>query len=75
MPAALGIMMKDKDPAKIRRVMEVLLKMVKLDANALEKGYRGPQRRDELIVQATAAASWICSPSMTTRFRPAALAL
>ena len=41
MPAALGIMMKDKDPAKIRRVMEVLLKMVKLDANALEKAYRG----------------------------------
>ena len=41
MPAALGIMMKDKDPARIRRVMEALLKMVKLDANALEKAYRG----------------------------------
>jgi hypothetical protein len=32
---------EDKDPAKIRRVMEALLKMVKLDANALEKAYRG----------------------------------
>ena len=41
LPAALGIVMKDKDPAKIRRVTEVLLKMVKLDANAHENAYRG----------------------------------
>jgi hypothetical protein len=38
-PAALGIMMKD--PAKIRRVTEVLRAIVKLDANGHENANRG----------------------------------
>jgi predicted 3-demethylubiquinone-9 3-methyltransferase (glyoxalase superfamily) len=41
MPAALGIMMMDRNPAKNRRVTEALLAMVKLDANAHESAYRG----------------------------------
>jgi hypothetical protein len=40
-PAALGIMMKDKDPAQIRRVREALLAIVELDASAHESAYRG----------------------------------
>jgi hypothetical protein len=40
-PAALGIMMKDKDPAKIRRVTEALRAIVKLDANGHENANRG----------------------------------
>ncbi|QRM29473.1 VOC family protein [Microvirga sp. VF16] len=40
-PAALGAMMKDKDPAKSRRVMEAVLKMIKLDVKTLESAYRG----------------------------------
>ncbi|EIM29340.1 VOC family protein [Microvirga lotononidis] len=40
-PAALDAMMKDKDPAKVRRVMEAVLTMVKLDVRALENAYRG----------------------------------
>jgi predicted 3-demethylubiquinone-9 3-methyltransferase (glyoxalase superfamily) len=40
-PAVLGTMMKDKDPARVRRVMEAVLKMIKLDVNTLESAYRG----------------------------------
>jgi predicted 3-demethylubiquinone-9 3-methyltransferase (glyoxalase superfamily) len=40
-PAVLGEMLKDKDPAKVRRVTQSLLKMVKLDIEQLEKAYRG----------------------------------
>ncbi len=40
-PEALGIMTKDKDPAKVRRVMEAMQQMVKLDIDALEAAYRG----------------------------------
>ncbi len=40
-PEALGIMTKDKDPAKVRRVMEAMQQMVKLDVGALEAAYRG----------------------------------
>lgn len=40
-PAEIGTMMKDKDPAKVRRVMEAVLKMIKLDVSELEKAYRG----------------------------------
>ena len=39
-PAALEEMMRDKDPARSRRVTDTLLKMVKLDIAALEKAYR-----------------------------------
>lgn len=38
-PAALGVMMKDKDAAKVRRVTEAMLQMIKLDAGQLEKAY------------------------------------
>ena len=40
-PEALGIMTKDKDQAKVRRVMEAMQQMVKLDVGALEAAYRG----------------------------------
>jgi len=40
-PAALATMMKDEDPAKVRRVMEAVLTMIKLDVSALENAYRG----------------------------------
>ncbi len=40
-PEALGTMMKDEDPSKVRRVTEAMLQMVKLDAGALEAAYRG----------------------------------
>ena len=40
-PTVLGEMLHDKDPAKSRRVMEAMMKMVKLDIAELEKAYRG----------------------------------
>jgi predicted 3-demethylubiquinone-9 3-methyltransferase (glyoxalase superfamily) len=40
-PAALGQMLQDKDPARSRRVMEAMLKMVKLDIDALKRAYEG----------------------------------
>ena len=39
-PAALDAWMRDRDPARSRRVTDALLKMVKLDIAALEKAYR-----------------------------------
>ena len=38
-PTALGEMLHDKDPAKARRVMDAMLKMVKLDIAALRAAY------------------------------------
>jgi len=35
-PTILGGLMSDKDPAKSERVMEAMLKMVKLDINKLK---------------------------------------
>ncbi|MBJ6127957.1 VOC family protein [Microvirga splendida] len=40
-PAALGVMMKDEDNAKVRRVTQAMLQMVKLDTGLLEKAYAG----------------------------------
>ncbi len=40
-PEALGTMMKDEEPSKVRRVTEAMLQMVKLDVGALEAAYRG----------------------------------
>jgi predicted 3-demethylubiquinone-9 3-methyltransferase (glyoxalase superfamily) len=40
-PTVLGEMMKDKDRAKVRRVAEAMLKMVKLDIAGLKKAYDG----------------------------------
>jgi predicted 3-demethylubiquinone-9 3-methyltransferase (glyoxalase superfamily) len=40
-PRALGEMLSDKDPAKSARVMEAMLKMVKLDMATLKKAYDG----------------------------------
>ncbi|HEU6442796.1 MAG TPA: VOC family protein [Microvirga sp.] len=40
-PEALSRMMKDEDPAKVRRVTEAMLSMVKLDVRALEGAYLG----------------------------------
>jgi predicted 3-demethylubiquinone-9 3-methyltransferase (glyoxalase superfamily) len=39
-PAILDEMMRDKDPARSKRVTDAMLKMVKLDIAALEKAYR-----------------------------------
>ncbi|HYI79613.1 MAG TPA: VOC family protein [Thermoleophilaceae bacterium] len=39
-PAALGEMMRDADPARSKRVSDAFLKMVKLDIAALEDAYR-----------------------------------
>ena len=38
-PTVLGKMLQDKDPAKSKRVMEAMMKMIKLDISALEKAY------------------------------------
>ncbi len=40
-PEALSRMIKDEDTAKVRRVMETMMTMVKLDVGALEKAYQG----------------------------------
>ena len=39
-PAAFDEMMRDKDPARSKRVTDALMKMVKLDIAALEQAYR-----------------------------------
>jgi len=39
-PAALDEWIRDKDPARSRRLTDALLKMVKLDIAALERAYR-----------------------------------
>ncbi|MGF6598750.1 putative 3-demethylubiquinone-9 3-methyltransferase (glyoxalase superfamily) [Paraburkholderia sp. GAS448] len=39
-PNALGRMLQDKDAAKAKRVMEAMMKMIKLDINVLEEAYR-----------------------------------
>ncbi|HXE58246.1 MAG TPA: VOC family protein [Gemmatimonadales bacterium] len=39
-PAALDEMMRDADPARVKRVTDALLGMVKLDIAALERAYR-----------------------------------
>lgn len=40
-PRVLGEMMKDRDPARTRRVAEAMLKMVKLDIDGLRRAYDG----------------------------------
>jgi predicted 3-demethylubiquinone-9 3-methyltransferase (glyoxalase superfamily) len=40
-PAALGEMMMDKDAKKSKRVMQAMLKMVKLDVKKLKEAYDG----------------------------------
>ena len=40
-PVILVQYLRDKDPAKSRRVMEAMMKMVKLDIAAIEKAYEG----------------------------------
>jgi hypothetical protein len=40
-PDALGRMLQDPDRAKANRVMEAMMKMVKLDIALLEQAYRG----------------------------------
>jgi predicted 3-demethylubiquinone-9 3-methyltransferase (glyoxalase superfamily) len=40
-PSALGHMLQDKDTAKSTRVMQAMLKMVKLDIVALQAAYNG----------------------------------
>ena len=40
MPAVMDEMIGDSDTARSKRVVEAMLKMVKLDIAALEKAYR-----------------------------------
>jgi predicted 3-demethylubiquinone-9 3-methyltransferase (glyoxalase superfamily) len=40
-PSVFEEMMRDKDPARSKRVTDAMLKMVKFDIAALEKAYRG----------------------------------
>ncbi len=40
-PTRMDEMMRDRDPARSKRVTDAMLKMVKLDVAALEKAYRG----------------------------------
>jgi predicted 3-demethylubiquinone-9 3-methyltransferase (glyoxalase superfamily) len=40
-PTVLMELMRDKDPAKSKRVMEAMLKMVKLDIAELRRAYEG----------------------------------
>lgn len=40
-PTALGRLMRDKDPAKAQRVMQAMMKMVKIDIAGLEAAHRG----------------------------------
>lgn len=40
-PTVLGEMMRDKDPARARRVVEAMLQMKKLDIAGLERAYAG----------------------------------
>jgi len=40
-PEAVTRMIKDKDPAKVRRVMEAMMTMVKIDIATLERAYHG----------------------------------
>jgi predicted 3-demethylubiquinone-9 3-methyltransferase (glyoxalase superfamily) len=41
-PTALGRMLQDKDSERSKRVMEAMMKMVKLDIARLEQAYEGP---------------------------------
>lgn len=53
-PEALPRMMKDKDRAKAKRVMEAMVQMVKLDVSKLERAYEGAASTDlDRDVQAT----------------------
>ncbi len=40
-PTALGRLLNDKDPSKAGRVMQAMLKMVKIDIAALQRAYDG----------------------------------
>ena len=40
-PSVLGTLLGDKDPAKANRVMQAMLKMVKLDIATLKRAYDG----------------------------------
>ncbi len=43
-PKAFGEMMRDKDKAKVRRVTEAMLKMVKFDIAELKKAFEGTEQ-------------------------------
>jgi predicted 3-demethylubiquinone-9 3-methyltransferase (glyoxalase superfamily) len=44
-PSILAPMLQDRDPVRARRVMEAMLKMVKLDIRGLEEAYGRPEPR------------------------------
>ena len=47
-PTVLGELLGDKDAARTQRVMQALLKMVKLDINALKQAYSGKGKPGKL---------------------------
>jgi predicted 3-demethylubiquinone-9 3-methyltransferase (glyoxalase superfamily) len=40
-PSNLGKRLRDKDPAKAKRVMEAMMQMIKLDMDGIERAYTG----------------------------------
>jgi len=44
-PKVLGVLLSDPDPEKAQRVMEAMLKMVKLDIGELERAHLGDEVR------------------------------
>jgi predicted 3-demethylubiquinone-9 3-methyltransferase (glyoxalase superfamily) len=40
-PSNLGKRLRDKDPAKAKRVMEAMMQMIKLDMDGIERAYAG----------------------------------
>jgi predicted 3-demethylubiquinone-9 3-methyltransferase (glyoxalase superfamily) len=47
-PTAFGEMMQDKDPEKVKRVTEAMLKMKKLDIKILREAYESPLESNQL---------------------------
>lgn len=42
-PRALGELMGDKDPQKSQRVMQAMMKMIKIDVEGLRRAYEGKE--------------------------------
>jgi predicted 3-demethylubiquinone-9 3-methyltransferase (glyoxalase superfamily) len=51
-PSVLGELLQDKDPAKSGRVMQAMLKMSKIDIQALRRAYDQPQSDQEVQITA-----------------------
>lgn len=45
-PTILGKLQADKDPEKVKRVMQAMMKMVKMDIKKLKKAYKGKTKEE-----------------------------